>query len=343
MKKRKIKDTNKINKFENFCATKKQLLSAAKDEDFRKGPTLLKKWNEKYTQVFQTEAAPGKTFVEMLFQIHEGPVTPVMYYYPIDNSRISAVEIKDEVVLSTILKLFYGIRCIMGHGSATQTLNNPETLKDFPIFNKGTHYLLSHENPDKSININKFKICPKCKNEPCSILKNISLLSDYLDDCIKEYGMKKVLKKSRHFPRTETFGTLSDKTKRKQAASIIEKYKLTCEFIDEKAIDEKYALFHLCRIFHWLKENERMMYVTYRVLLRINQFILVLAHRMRITVAQILMDKYQLPDGIWGVPKSKKELEDKIKKFESKHKKKVEDLQKHDPSRTVLLQVTIPQ
>ncbi len=55
------------------------------------------------------------------------------------------------------------------------------------------------------------------------------------------------------------------------------------------------------------------------------------------------MNEYELDDKIWGVPKNKDDLKVKIEKFEHKHKKKVEDLQKNHPSRTVLLQVTIPK
>ncbi len=69
--------------------------------------------------------------------------------------------------------------------------------------------------------------------------------------------MKKVLNKSRHFPQKATFAKLSDETKRNQANWIIEKYKLTCEFIDEAQIDENCTYFHLCMVFHWQKVNKR--------------------------------------------------------------------------------------
>ena len=304
----------------NDAATKKRLNDTRKT----KPTSLFHNWNQQYT------ATLGEDFLATIFETSD-----IKYYYPVNDDKISAVIIrnKDEVVVCAMLRLFYGIRCIMGHGSATPTLNNAGTLKDFPSCEKCAgkqpiHSIINHEDEDN------FQKCDDCK-KPLSILENISQLSAILDECITQMGKKRVLKKSRHFPQRETFERLSDEThgpEKKKAKSIIDKYFLDIDRINSGPgiVNENYAYFHMCRIFHWLKENERMMYVTYRVLVRINQFILVLAYRMRIAVARILMDKYKLEDGIWNVPKDEGKLKKKIEKFEKKLKERVESLQKHD-------------
>ena len=316
--------------FENYESMKEEMTSRKTKHDVnQRNPILLHKWNEKYSDVL---SGPNY-FVSSIFQ-----GGGIKYYYPIDGNKISKVIIKDKVVVCAMLRLFYGIRCIMGHGN-DGTLNNSLTLKEFPFceacFQQGhkqLHCITSHKNPDDSINKQKFKKCEKCQNDTLSILDNISQLSATLDTCITQMGKKKVLKKSRHFPRRETFERLANEEKAQQAEWIIEKYDLDIDRINSGPglVNENYAYFHMCRILHWLKENKRMMYVTYRVLVRINQFILVLAYRMRIAVAQILMEKHGLEDGIWNVPEDKEKLKKKIEKFEKKHKERVESLQKHD-------------
>ena len=276
----------------------------AEDKFQKTNSVLLHSWNAKYEEVL------GKDVVEKIFETSKD----IKYNYPVDDKNISKVVIKDEFVVCAILRLFYGIRCIMGHGNAEATLTGKNgALSDFPKCKKNS--------------------CEKnsCKKSKETLAK-IYELSNSLDKCIEEQGKKKVLKTSRHFPQQATFERLSDASASKKALDIIVKYfpERPKENNNTIPIDENYAYFHMCRILHWLKENKRMMYVTYRVLVRINQFILVLAYRMRIAVAQILMEKYGLEDGIWNVPKDKEKLKKKIGDFEKEHEKRVKRLQKHD-------------
>ena len=349
-----------------YVDTKKKLVRDKTKLDIdERNPLLLHCWNDKYskllnptdqsgqgtaTQSGQGTATQSDDFVKSIIQSGD-----IIYYYPVDDDKISKVIIKDKVAVCAMLRLFYGIRCIMGHGNATGTLNNPDTLKDFPhckICSQKTyndlHCIKIHmvkqdgESIAKGVGKN-FKECKECRTNSCSIFKNISQLSAVFDECIKQMGKKQVLKKSRHFPRKETLERLTDETQKMKAESIIEQYNLDIDKEQDIIINEKYAYFHMCRIFHWLEENKRMMYVTYRVLIRINQFILVLAYRMRIAVARILMDKYKLEDRIWNVPKNEDKLKKKIQKFEENHEERIRSLQKFDPKRRVItMQVTIP-
>ena len=60
------------------------------------------------------------------------------------------------------------------------------------------------------------------------------------------------------------------------------------------------------------------MFVTYGLFERITKFIHTLSFRMYRTVAQLLIDNYGLPDGVWGVEKT--ETTTLITKFEAKLK-----------------------
>ena len=315
-------------------------ISMAKQKvTIRQAPSKFHKWSYKYSKMLLGKDAKANDFVDEMFASGD-----LVYYYPVDDYNISRVTIDNPFIICAMSRLCYGIRCIMAHGSAESTLSGDGVLCDFP---KCTPCVGIKQN--KCSKFNQHDQSQPCADEcqkSLKTLKDIHELSNLLDECIIQKGRRKVLKKSRHFPKLETFkmaGVADIKAKR-----IIEEYNL-----DEKTnnaenpggnpINQHFAYFHMFRVFHWLKENQRLMYVTYRLLLRINQFILVLAHRMRIAVARILIHKHGLDNGIWGVPKDEEELKEKIKKFESKHKKKVEDLQKNDSSKTVLLQVTIPK
>ena len=310
---------------------------------FRLTPSVFHTWINKYSKMLLGSKANANDFVDSMFEGGD-----IEYYYPVDDYNISRVTIDNPFFICAMSRICYGIRCIMAHGSAESTLSGKGALSGFPDCEKCSVILNANlKKGDKCRSCCHHKQSLKCEcQKKIDTLKEIHELSNLLDECIIQKGKRKVLKKSRHFPKLETFkmaGVADIKAKR-----IIEEYNL-----DEKTnnaenpggnpINQHFAYFHMFRVFHWLKENQRLMYVTYRLLLRINQFILVLAHRMRIAVARILIHKHGLDNGIWGVPKDEEELKEKIKKFESKHKKKVEDLQKNDSSKTVLLQVTIPK
>ena len=97
-------------------------------------------------------------FVKTIFQ--SGGIT---YYYPVNDDKISKIFFTDPVTICAMLRLFYGIRCVMGHGSAEATLIGKKgALKDFPE-------------------------CKKCKKLRSSCrsyttLRDMSELSDLLDE-----------------------------------------------------------------------------------------------------------------------------------------------------------------
>ena len=72
---------------------------------------------------------------------------------------------------------------------------------------------------------------------------------------------------------------------------------------DKDPLPASYAYFHMIRVYYWLEESRRGMFVTYRLFERITQFIHTLSFRMYLAVAELLIDNYGLPDGVWGVEK----------------------------------------
>lgn len=180
----------------------------------------------------------------------------------------------------------------------------------------------------------------KCNNNNQDILKKILKISNAFDELIAEdpiNNRSEVLEKSRKYPNPEPLEKLRDKSKYEEIKALIKDVYPNLEndqklhYNDE--LDEKYALFHLCRVCHWLKEGKREMYITFNMWLRINQFILVFAHRIYITVARMLgRDKDGQPlCETWEVKNNDKKVEDKIKEFTSTHMDKVKELQKMHP------------
>ncbi len=83
------------------------------------------------------------------------------------------------------------------------------------------------------------------------------------------------------------------------------------------------------RVYYWLKEKKRNMYITYRMLVRVNQFIHMMAYRMYLAVTQVLIRDFKLPNEFWGI--KKEEIGDKISEFEKNHKEIVEKTQEMSP------------
>ena len=104
-----------------------------------------------------------------------------------------------------------------------------------------------------------------------------------------------------------------------------------------------FAYFHICRVLMWLKKDRKDMYITYRLLVRINQFIDMLAFRIHIAVAEILIRKHKLPNGTWGVEIETKNkdgsikpgnIDDMIERFEKRHKEIVKETNEESKSST---------
>ena len=73
------------------------------------------------------------------------------------------------------------------------------------------------------------------------------------------------------------------------------------------------------------------MYITYRLLVRINQFVLLLAFRIKLAVAKWLSeceDSERMPElkELWGYTDDTERLEQSIKKLEAEHEKRINEI-----------------
>ncbi len=94
---------------------------------------------------------------------------------------------------------------------------------------------------------------------------------------------------------TTKFRLSSNKRSGMNASEFVKKYFTNP---DKKLLPIQYAFFHMLRIYYWLVESKRDMYVTYGMFERITKFIHTLAFRMYLAVAQLLIDNYGLPDRV---------------------------------------------
>ena len=305
----------------------KKLQKEKKNEKAQRPPSVLfHNWNSDYTRVLLSDEQEkiGATFTDYLFRSshkHRSqslPATPMKYTYGIQNDVYSELEIgnnqkglsfeniisqrrqqrirtrpdqindrlEDESAICAMLRLFYGIRCIMAHGISAKTLSEG-VLKDFPK-------------------------CPKCQGNLTQIALEDSMdLAIYLDNCTKNIvdDKKEPDKKIKHerastadhkirrIPSKEKFEELREKFKDKleddewtDVFKIIEMHFPTIVSSDKRPAS--FAYFHMARICMWLKKDKKKMYITYRNLVRINQFIHMLAFRIHIAVAEILIRKH---------------------------------------------------
>ena len=100
--------------------------------------------------------------------------------------------------------------------------------------------------------------------------------------------------------------------------------------------------YHISRIAFFASKLEKRMYITYRLLVRINQFVLLLAFRIKLAVAKYLVEYSKkengkiddLKEGLWGyvVNDDEKDGNARVRKLieevQRKHKEKIEEIQK---------------
>ena len=116
-----------------------------------------------------------------------------------------------------------------------------------------------------------------------------------------------------------------------------------CELVDKLGLKQDgcspgNVYYHISRIAFFASKLEKRMYITYRLLVRINQFVLLLAFRIKLAVAKYLVEYSKkengkiddLKEGLWGyvVNDDEKDANEKIEEVQRKHKEKIEEIQK---------------
>ncbi len=397
---------------------KKQLPQPSFNQRF----SLFHDWDDEYTRVLLS--GDGETFTDYLFFSK-----PMTYTYVIEENVYSEIKIgitrnrllfekglkhrvnyrvkhqeqlksdqrnsklEDESALCAILKLFYGIRCVMAHGNAEQTLATKDgVLNDFPRCPKcdgnATQNTLV-DSIDLGIHLDKYVEKLKSLNGKTEdkIKHNFGFK---LDDVRKDYRTRypkelnpavddillrtanRLDYENRKIPIKDNFEKLKETFKKglnpiewEDVFAIIETYftptpvpmtipsnTTTVPTIEQSITTTPvrmtvpsykpaaFAYYHMCRIHHWLSKDKNDMYITYRLLVRINQFIHMLAFRIHIAVAEILIRKYKLDNGTWGIYIEEKDdegiiqvhsnIDTKINDFEKKHEEIVKETHADD-------------
>ncbi len=332
-------DTKKCKKYHIIPEIKKQ--AGNKNPQATPLTVQFHSWSSEYARVLiegKEESAQvplqdkeiDKTFTDYLFRSFPDSAgktnpTPITYTYIIEEQHYSEVKIgtrrrtvpfdeklpyrrqqrklEDEGAICAIFRLFYGIRCVMAHGNSEKTLNNGN-LKNFPY-------------------------CSQCNN---TTLEDSMDLVIYLEKCITNIGPsegEKVDNDIRRIPTKvkfneikENFHNSLEEDEWTDVFKIIDKHFPTPT--NDTPYTAAFAYFHMCRTLHWLRKTKSNMYITYRLLVRINQFIHMLAFRIHIAVAEILMKEHKLQNGTWGINIEENgnngNIDGMIGTFEKKHK-----------------------
>ena len=256
-----------------------------------------------------------KTFIDIMLK--QGDIN---VFYNIQFHKKSLITVskdagnpgsQDKSFICAMLRFCYGVRCVMAHGNAEETYKK-HALKDFP----------------------ECKICHGgCQTMKC--LKDTKTLVDhyrtYIQNLKKKTGIDEATRTKelkiaedhiRRIPTATGFQELKKKNETFLDDDVWTKcFKIiTTHFPDQTVnpLPASYAYFHMIRVYYWLEESRRGMFVTYGLFERITTFIHTLSFRMYLAVAELLIDNYGLPDGVWGVEKIK--IETMITDFEAQLK-----------------------
>ena len=218
-----------------------------------------------------------------------------------DPSKTSSIVVSDSVgapkqkkcFICIMLRFCYGIRCVMAHGNSDQTCKKEGgALYKFPECCRTCECNTG---------------CPTCK---CfkDTARLVELYNKYIENCDKkkdEAHMKEADRRVRRIPKRKDFEDFQTQhadfltaQEWNQCFTIINEH-FPNPYVDP--LPPSYAYFHMLRVYYWMDKDKRAMYVTYGLFERITTFIHTLSFRMYLAVAELLIDNYGLPDGVWGV------------------------------------------
>ena len=241
----------------------------------------------------------GKTIIDVMLAKGDLKFNHKIRCGGTDPSKTSSIVVSDSVdapkqnkcFICIMLRFCYGIRCVMAHGNSDQTCKNDGgALYKFPEFCKTCE-------------------CDKDKCPTCKCFKEtgrlVELYSKYFGKLTDKADIEDADRRVRRIPKKIDFQHL--KTQHEHFLTDQEWYQcleiIKDHFTDPEVdpLPASYAYFHMLRVYYWMDKDKRAMYVTYGLFERITTFIHTLSFRMYIAVAQLLIDNYGLPDGVWGV------------------------------------------
>ena len=261
---------------------------------------------------------------DFIFSVTGQQHEPINYLYLLDDEFHSKIAISDKETLCAILRLWYGIRCISAHGVAHKTIKRRDgALKDFPK-------------------------CSKCNKEgdKTAMLKDAGDLCKHLDEMLDEPDLETILKdnyskypdnyknflKVKRFPKPSIIKNISVKEQnaqaKKKAIELAERHWSNPTDEEKGEYPPAFGFYHMYRTYFFISHLQRDMYITYRLLVRINQFVLLLAFRIKLAVAKWLSeceDSEVMPElkELWGYTDDTDRLEESIKKLEADHEERI--------------------
>ena len=239
----------------------------------------------------KSEIDRRKSLVDVILQQGE-----FRFSYVITGNDISQITIatgqQSKCLICIMLRFCYGVRCVMAHGDSTQT------------YSDGGGAL--------------FNFCKRCKAcgcvetcITCEIFKDIArlveLFNKYIDQLpdTERDEAESIVRRNPNRSQFQNFrkGENGNRLTRQQwdeCEEIIVKY---FQKPVNNPLPVAHAYFHMLRMYYWLEKSGRKMYITYGMFESITNFIHTLSFRMYLAVAELLINNYGLPDGVWRVEK----------------------------------------
>ena len=291
------------------------------------GTPLLHSFDEAFSKLLGPlgEKRNDKQVSDFIFSV--AGQQPINYLYVLNDEFHSKITIGDKETLCAILRLWYGIRCISADGMAHKTIESRDgALKNFPE-------------------------CSKCKKKSDNIemLKNAGKLCQYLDEMLgKPYlttipeddyskypdNYKNFLKVKR-IPNPSKIESITVEDKKKErkdkAVKLAKKHWSASPDKEKGEYPPAFGFYHMYRTYLFISHLQREMYITYRLLVRINQFVLLLAFRMKLAVAKWLSECEEvMPElkGLWGYTDNEEVLKQSIENLEAEHKRRIDKIKK---------------
>ena len=306
----------------------KELLVGYRD-NLVDGTPLLHSFDEAFSKLFEEKKGTDKQVIsDFIFSVTGQQHRPINYLYVLDDEFHSKITISDKETLCAILRLWYGIRCISAHGVAHKTIERRDgALKDFPK-------------------------CSKCNKEgdKTLMLKDAGDLCNHLYEMLGKPDLKTIQQGDYDRTQTEDFLKLKYLPIKSTVESIVVEEQN--EQAKGKAVElakkhwsadspnkEKgeyppaFGFYHMYLTYFFISNIEREMYITYRLLVRMNQFVLLLAFRIKLAVAKWLSeceDSKVMPElkNLWGYTKDTDDLEGSIKELEAEHEERIKQIKK---------------
>ena len=236
----------------------------------------------------QIQGEQRKSFIDAL--IEQGGFNFLYDIRDNDGKQLPPTTFTSKCSICVMLRFSYGFRCVMAHGDSTQTYAKRGVFNDFV---------------ERCRSCGCEDSCPECK---CfeDTAKLVDLIYNKYIKKLPEQEKKVAESTVRRIPKITDIQNFrqNDNTGHLTEEEWIECERIVKDYFKyNDPLPASYAYFHILRVYHLLDINKRAMYVTYGMSERITKFIRTLSFRMYLAVAQLLIDTYGLPDGVWGVEK----------------------------------------